>query len=98
MIEVQIGSEKRGIKDASPSWIREQLDRRRREGDRVCVQVFIDKPSLHMRLTTPDCPSTGGGRPPTAQEQKIFDLWKKRRLDNPDFTSGNLIAFLRQIS
>lgn len=98
MIEVQIGSEKRGVNDASSSWIREQLDRRRREGDRVCVQVFIDKPPLHMRLTTPACPSTGGGRPPTAQEQRIFDLWEKRRLNNPDFTTGNLIAFLRQVS
>lgn len=99
MVEVQIGDVKKDIKDAPPpSWIREQLDRRRREGESVCVQVFIDKSPLHMRLATPDCPRAVGTRRATAQEQEIFNLWEIRRLNNPDFTSGNLIAFLRQIS
>ena len=98
MISVQIGNEKRDINDARPSWIREQLERRRRVGEPVCVQVFIDRPALHMRLSTPDCPRVAGGREATAQEQSIFDLWEERRLNNPNFTSGNLIAFLNQIS
>lgn len=98
MIQVQIGDVKRDIKDAGSSWIREQLDRRRREGKSVCVQVFVDKSPLHMRLATADCPHTIGTRRATAQEQEVFSLWERRRLNSPDFTSGNLIAFLRQIS
>jgi hypothetical protein len=51
-----------------------------------------------MILTTPNCASSGGGgRTPNAQEKRIFDLWDKRSLNKPDFTGGNLIAFLKQL-
>jgi len=32
------------------------------------------------------------------QEEKIYDLWEKHRLDEADFSGGNLVAFLKQLS
>jgi hypothetical protein len=98
MIEIQIGDIKKNIRDASPSWINEQLARRRRSGDPVCVQVLFDKPQVQMRLITPDCPRTSGRRTATPQEQELIDIWEERQLNDPNFTGGNLVAFLRQIS
>lgn len=98
MIEVQIGNDKRNLKDASPSWINEQLERRRREGGAVCVQVFVNRPQMYIRLSTPCCPPTIGGRSATPQEQELFDLWEQRGLNNSNIVGGNLMAFLRQVS
>lgn len=98
MIEVQIDSIKKDIEDVHPSWLQEQLARRRRDSEPVCVQVFIDRPQVHMRLYTPDCPSTGGGRPATPRENEIFELWESHRLNDPEFTGNNLWAFLKQVS
>jgi hypothetical protein len=98
MIEVQIGDIKKNVEDASPRWINEQLTRRRRNGEPVCVQVIIDKPQVHMRLTTPDCSRTMGSRTATPREQEMFDLWERHRLNDPDFSGGNLVAFLKRIT
>src|SRR5215204_6019420 len=98
MIEVQIGSIKKIVEEVNPIWINEQLVRRRRDGEPVCVQVFVDKPPIHMRLSTPDCPSQVGGRPATPQENEIFELWERYRMNDSKFTGGNLVAFLRQVS
>lgn len=98
MIEVQIGTIKKKLGDASPRWINEQINCRRRDGEPVCVQVFIDKTEVYMKLTTPDCPSTAGVRSATPLEQEIFELWERHNLDSSDFTGGNLTAFLKQVA
>lgn len=98
MIEVKIDDTKKNLEDINPSWIHEQLERRRSEDEPVCVRVFIDRPQVHIRLSTPDCPSVAGGRSATPQEQELFDLWEKRNLNDTNFASGNLVAFLRQVS
>lgn len=98
MIEVQIGNTKKNLEHTNPSWINEQLDRRRRESELICVQVFMDRPQMHIRLSTPDCPPVTGGRSATPQEQELFDMWEKRGLNDANFASGNLVAFLKQVS
>ncbi len=97
MITVQIGDEERDIADAPPSWIKEQIARRRSNSDPVCVQIHIQKGQLDTRLITPDCPS-GKGRAPSPLEREIFDLWTKHRLNQSDFTGENLLHFLREVS
>lgn len=97
MIEVQIGDIKKKLEDASSRWINEQINRRRRDGRPICVQVF-DKPQVRMKLTTPDCASTVGTREASMREQEIFELWNKHRMNEPDFNGGNLVAFLKQVS
>lgn len=98
MIRVRIGGIEKDERDVKERWINEQLSRRREDNGSVCVQVTIDKPPLHMGLSTPGCPVGGGGRPPSSQEQRIFELWDKHKLNSSDFTGGNLIAFLKQVS
>jgi hypothetical protein len=97
MIKIQIGEDEKLREEASEQWINHQIARRRADGISVCVRVIIKERDLDMILSTPTCKNrVGGGRPPTPREDKVFDLWKKRGLDNPDFTGGNLIAFLKQ--
>jgi hypothetical protein len=98
MIKVRIGNTEKDLRNIRESWINEQLNRRRSDGGYTCVQVIIDEPPLNMVLSTPNCPSNGGGRPPNAREQRIFELWEKYKLNSPGFTGGNLKAFLKQIS
>jgi hypothetical protein len=97
MIKVRIGNTEKELGDVSESWINEQLSRRRRDGESICVQVTIHKPPLNMVLSTPGCSGTGGGRAPNAREQRIFELWEKLKLNSSDFIGGHLIAFLKQI-
>src|SRR5688500_13757376 len=99
MVSVRIGDNwERNLNDISESEIIQQINRRRAEGQPVCVRVTITTAQLNMILSTPDCTASGGaGRPPSTQEQEIFDLWARRHLNNRDFTGGNLIAFLQQL-
>lgn len=99
MIKVRIGDSERELRDATPPWINEQINRRRADGISVCVQVLIDSSPLNLTLSTPDCSRGGsGGRPLNQQESKIVSLWEKLHLNKQDFTGGNLVAFLKQIS
>lgn len=98
MITVRIGNTEKELREVRESWINEQLNRRRRDSGSTCVQVTIDKPPLNMVLAAPGCSTTGGGRAPNDRERRIFELWEKHKLRSSDFTGGNLIAFLRQIS
>lgn len=99
MIKVKIGSEERNLEDVTPGWIKEQIIRRRRDGETICVRVFIEKDPLHMSLSTTDCPATAGPRRlPKPQERRVFELWDRLGLNEADFAAGQLIAFLKQVS
>lgn len=91
------GGETRSLAEAGESWINQQINRRRAEGQNVCVEVSISTSGLNLRLATPGCGSGGGGRPPTANERAVLDLWSKLGLLSGDFTGGNLVAFLKQL-
>lgn len=97
MIFVSIAGDERSLQDASPDWITQQVERRRRDGLRVCVTVTIKTGELDMRLWTPECGSGGGGRAPTVREARVFNLWTKLHLNQPGWSPGNIIAFLRQV-
>lgn len=100
MIRVRIGDSERELRDATPQWVNEQINRRRADGLSVCVQVVIRSGPLDITLVTPTCPGTGGGggRHLNRHEKDVVSLWKRLHLDTQDFTGGNLVAFLRQIS
>lgn len=98
MIKIRIGEAERELGSAGESWINQQINRRRADGLSVCVKVFIKEGDLDMILSTPTCGSSGGGgRPPWPNERAVFNLWNQRRLNESDFTGGNLIAFLKQL-
>ncbi|QNP39672.1 hypothetical protein [Lysobacter solisilvae (ex Woo and Kim 2020)] len=96
-ITVGINAETRPLAAADPQWIIQQIDGRRRDGLVVCVRVSISTPDLHMTLATPTCGSGAGGRPPTPHERAVFELWRKRGLDEHDYQAAHVVAFLKQL-
>lgn len=97
-VTVRIGQETRDLEAANESWINDQLHRRRQDGQNVCVRVIVDADDVDIVLSTPGCATGGGGgRQATSAELGIFDLWDKLHLNQPGFTGGNLIAFLKQL-
>ncbi|WP_420127131.1 hypothetical protein [Longimicrobium sp.] len=99
MVTIQVGPDSRKLEEVTESWINEQIQRRRQDGRPTCVQVSIQRGSLFMRLSTPECASGGGGggRPPDEQEREIFGLWEQMRLNTSEFTGGNVVAFLKRL-
>jgi hypothetical protein len=97
MITIRIAEEERQLDAVDEQWINQQINRRRADGQSVCVIVTVHKDDLDMVLSTPNCASGGGGRPPRPREKEVFDLWNQRGLNDTDFTGGNLVAFLKQL-
>ena len=95
---VQIGGETRSVTEADESWITQQVNRRRREGQSVCLMVSIHTSGIDVNLATPACSGGGGGgRMPNTKEREVIDLWAKLGLNSADFSGGNLVAFLKQL-
>lgn len=97
MIRVRIGDAERELSTVSEDWLNQQINRRRADGHSVCIRVIILQDQLNMTLSTPSCPKGVGNRPPNRYEQQVFDLWEKSGLNTEQFTSGNLITFLKQL-
>lgn len=99
MIIVSIGEEQRSLQEATPTWINEQVNRRRADGQPICARVSIQQGGLNLSLATPNCSSTQGGgrRPPNPNEKELCALWADRGLNDPHFSGGNLVAFLAQL-
>jgi len=98
MVTVQIAAEERSLAEADPNWIVQQVQRRRDDGVAVCVQVRVKEPGLDVIIKTRGCPSfCGGGRLPNEKEQALFALWERLHMNEVDFSSGNLVAFIKQL-
>jgi len=102
MVTIEIDGAQATLEEAvAGGWITEQLRRRRDDHRDPCVRVNISAPGVQIALKTRTCgsrPGGGGGRRANAEEQEIFDLWSHHKLDQIDFSSGNLQAFLRRLS
>lgn len=98
MIDITIGNETRPVGDASPEWIAMQINSRRHAGQNVCVRVSIDVTDIKAAVATPTCgPMGGGGRKPNAKEACVFALWERHHLNNPNFTAGDVIGFVKEL-
>ena len=98
MVKIKIGSEERNKEDVDSNWINQQINRRREDGP-VCVRVTIKNNGINMILSSGECPRNGGSRrPPRPREKEIFDLWDKHGLNEVDFPSGHLVAFMKQLT
>lgn len=96
MIRVIIGNVESEINNISESWINQHIDRRKADGQNVCVKVIIHTDKLNMTLLTPACAVGQPGRLPNEYEADIFNLWERCGLNKQQFTGGNLIAFLKK--
>jgi hypothetical protein len=100
MIAVHISEAQREFangREIDEQWITEQINRRRRDDLTVCVRVSIQDAPVNLRLSSAGC---SGGRASarfSAEQQSIIELWRRNRLDQADFDSGNVIAFLKQL-
>ena len=98
MVTIKIGESERSLPDADVNWVNQQINRRRAEGLTVCVRVTIKTQAVNVILATPGCASSGGAsRRLTEEEQRVFDLWQQRGLNQSDFSSGNVVAFIKQL-
>lgn len=96
-VSLRINEDARAQGEWDQQGINQAIDRRRRAGERVCVQVIIKEPCANMVLASPTCAGAGGGRAPNACEARIFDLWNRLHLNRIDFPSGGVIAFMKQV-
>lgn len=96
---IKIGNDQQPLDDVSPGWITQQIERRRRDGIAVCVEVRIKTTGLDMRLATPGCSHNGGGggRRPNVHEKAILDLWGECGLNEAGFSPGRVIEFLARL-
>jgi len=96
-VAITIGEDVRTLDNYDETWITQQVNRRRRDGVAVCVQIQIRGDEVNVHLVTPGCGPSVGGRPANGAEKPIVELWTKQGLNTNDFAPGNLIAFLKQL-
>lgn len=100
MISIRINGEERQYSNGIEPWINEQINRRRQNNGIVCTEVNVNMAPLNMLLRTSGCvtsAATGGSRPPTSAEQRIFGLWASLGLNDPNYSGGQVVAFLKQL-
>lgn len=96
MITIKINENERLLKDIDEQWINQQINRRRDNGEIVYVWITIHQNNIDICLMTPPRQYSGGSsKVLTAQEKEIVALWNKLGCDNQNFSSGNIIAFLK---
>lgn len=96
-IRIRVDELERDLAQADEHWIISQIQQRRQDKGRVCVQIIINTGNLNMRLMSADCSRGGGGRPPTPQEKEIFTLWERHALQSGGIVGGKVVAFLKQL-
>lgn len=97
MIEIQIDGSKKSIDEDYESWVNQQINNRRKDGQIICIRVFIKEEQINLVLSSRECSSSRVSRSLLEKEKAIVDLWNKCRLNTSDFHGGNLIAFLKQV-
>jgi hypothetical protein len=97
MIKIRIDNCEEDISSVSENWINQQINGRRADGYKPCVQVKLKNDHLNMVLSTYTCPKGMGSRTPNEYERRVFDLWEKQGLNKTDFQGGNIIAFIKQV-
>lgn len=90
----------RDLREIDEGWINQQVTRRKKDGQIVCVKVDIDNESARLALSSYGCQGGmggGGGRQPTPRERAIFDLWEECGLKDASYSGGHVIKFLKQL-
>jgi hypothetical protein len=98
-VTVTVGGSTSPLDQIDESAIAQEVNRRRNDGVAVCVTIRVQEPGLDLILRSPECGGggAGGGRGLNAEEQKVFALWDRHRLNTTEFRGGEVIAFLKQL-
>jgi hypothetical protein len=98
VITIRVGKDEISLEQASDGWISQSIGGRRLDGISPCVEIRIKEPGVDVLLQTSACGrGGGGGRPPNVKESRILELWAEGRLNQADFTIGELTTFLRKL-
>ena len=99
MVTIRIDNHEEDISRIDAQWINQQIDRRRADGLSPMVIIRIKEPYIDIILSTPGSTNnySTSNRRPNEREQQIFDLWTKLNLNRADFSSGNVVAFIKQL-
>lgn len=100
MITVTVAGIEHSLEGLSESWLHEQIRRRQKAGEPVCVQVRVHThtPDVNVGVSSGACPAgPGGSRRPNPKEQQVLDLWSHFGLGHGDLNSGKLVAFLQRL-
>jgi hypothetical protein len=98
-VTVQIGDTVLDLSAVTQSWLEDQIGRRKRDHQPICVVLRIQEPGLDIKLATQACGSSGGGggRPPNPREQDIITLWNDRNISAGDFSAGHFYSFIQHL-
>lgn len=98
MVTIKIGTSVISIKEIKPDWIVQQIENRKKDGiSSICTRVIIKESDIDINLSTKTCPKGLGSRLPNNHEREIIKLWENHRLNEDDYSPGNLISFLKKL-
>ncbi|MCH8549930.1 MAG: hypothetical protein LAT80_13755 [Balneolaceae bacterium] len=98
MITIKIGTAEHRDGDIDARWITDQVNKRRKEGEKFCVFFKVNCGDVNLNLTSRDCPKSGsgdggGGRSPNVKEEFILDEWRKKGFPMNDVDPGMVVSF-----
>ena len=96
-VTVSFGTNAQSNNAITGGWIQSAMQAQEHAGQPVCAIVRIEGGDINVTLRVGQCGgSSGGGRPPKASENEVIDLYRRRHLDRPTFSPGELEAFVKQ--
>lgn len=95
MITLKIGNNERSDGNINAQWIQEQINARRKAGEKICVFFNVNCGDVNLNLPSRDCPKSGdgGGRSPNFKEEFILDEWRKKGYPDQDINTGMVVSF-----
>ncbi len=94
MITIKIGTAERRDGEINARWIQDQVNARKKEGEKICVLFQINCVDININLPSRDYPkSGGGGRKLKPKEKFILDEWNKKGFYAKDINPGMVVSF-----
>ena len=98
MVRINIDGQDKALDQVTPSWIKDQIERRRASGAPVCVLVTLKSADAEVVFQSGGCPhGLGGSRLPNPKEKHLLELWARLGLNQVNFQIDRLIRFLGDI-
>jgi hypothetical protein len=96
-VTVIFGSDTRQNDAITAGWIHSAMEAQQRSGQAICGTVRLEGGGIDLGLPVGSCPrGSGGGRPLNAVEHDVVELYRRRHLDPPRFSPGELESFVKQ--